>query len=500
MVSELAADAGQHHENLSIDEIEDNNGHTDGSTGGVLTWVKSVNGSFSPKLLGILLFAQQFTTASAAGVCHALHGVKTKLDLIGLISTFGPEAATKSLTFSALNDDSLYFTGYVAPGSLSVAAVLFEATGLALAHLFALGGTADAYQLARLDSPNGLRYIGLKSNTDCPVANAVGACVVREHESLWKREHQWKEHKKLSLNADREMEIGQIFGRRKGRDANRKVKVITLEVGRTKEHLKVKLKARKGDFFLLGWVPLLLTLGVIVCCILCKERFVAGLLALGTLGMLIAVSGLRLCRFEYSQPVAAKSAPEGDCLVVDNTDPDILHVIQGNEQDIQALFQRKLKYQPSHGKYPMFLAGFMLYAYVIASVLFMADASLSGQILFAIANIFGLGFDMVKASKNGQLGMARKAREQFKIVVKDSVVFQNRTAAVAFVAKHTKDRSMLKSKSLLPSDGPVWQKWWEELAKGEDDTTIVSPDALADPQDVELLKTLMGDMMDGLQA
>lgn len=476
---------GEHCECVNLD-----NSHPNARSTGLACWFASS----TPAFLGILLFAQQFTTASASSLFVALRSLhikfdptNTKLDLIGLISTFVTEAATKSLTYSALSDDSLYFTGHIGPGTLSVAAALFEATGFNLAYLFALGGRADAFKLARLECPQGLRYIGLNSNTDCPVANAVGACVVREHKYLW--ENEWE---KAPLD---DKETLPLLGRRKGRDAKREVKVITLEVSSMQGQRVVMLKSSKLGFFLLGWLPFLLTLGVIAVCILCEEAFIAGLIALGTLGMSAAVLGLRLCRFEYAKPKPAKGAPGGICLVVDDNDADTLHVIEGKEEDIQALFQRKIAYKPSLGKYTLFLAGSMLYVYVIASVLYMPNVSISGQILFTIANLIGLVMDMVKASKNGQLGIAKKACEQFEIEVRDSVVFQNRTAAVAFVAKHARDRSMLKSKKLLPSDGPVWQKWWEELAnsggKVTDDTSI---------QDEMLLTTLLDDMRDGLKA
>lgn len=482
MESKCAA-AGEHRGNLHIDGVEDGKGHLVARSGGLFRWFAP---SLTPKLLGILLVAEQFTLASASGVSPYYHNpFRANFDLIGLITTFGTEAATKSLMYSALNDDWRYMTGHIGPGSLSVAA-----------ELFALGGTADAYKLAGLECPHGLRYIGLKSNTETPVANAVGACIVREHQSLWKGEsfldENWEEEK--------------LLGRRKGaRDARREVKVVILEVGRMQGQRVVMLKASKGGFFLLGWLPLLLTLGVILRCIICEEAFVAGLITLGSLGMFVGVLGLRLCRFEYSEPMPAKNAPDGDCLVVDDTNPDTLHVIKGTEEDIQALFQRKINYQSSLGEYFLLLAGSMLYIYVIASVFYMPSVSQKGQILFLIANLIGLVMDLVKASKNGQEAMAVKAREQFRIELKDLIVFQNRTAAVAFVARHAKDHSMLKSTKLLPSDGPVWQNWWEELAKcatkvDRHHNSAIDIASQTDPDEREFLKTLVDDMMEGLKA
>lgn len=509
----MGSESVAHHADLNIDALEVSKlqGHGVASCGGLLTrnCNASLNRLLSPgKLLGMLFVAQQFTTASAAGLCHVLNHVHTKFDLIGLISTFGTEAATKSLTYSAMNDDWRYLTGHIGPGSLSVAAVLFEATGFRVAHLFALGGTADAYQVAGLDSPNKLRYIGLKSNTECPMVNAVGACIVREHGSLWEK----KETQKPLKDPIVKVEVGQESG--KHRDANRKTEVIILEVvgrweqnnsatvdvpplpntdNKTKqEPMLVMLKSGKWDFFLLGWLPLLLTLGVIASCIICKERYVAGLMVLGTGGMFVAVLGLRLCRFQYSTAKPVKNAPEGDCLVVDDSDPDILHIFLGKEEDIQSLFQRKIHCEPSIGKYPLLLAGCMLYVYVIASVLYMPNVSVRGQILFGVANLIGLVMDMVKASKNGSLGFAKKACEQFKIKCKKLSLFLNRTAAVACVAKHARDRLVLKSKKLLPSEGAVWQKWWAELEKCDGSSISF------EPQD-DLLKRLLDDMMHGLR-
>lgn len=492
-------------ETLRLNRPDDRTGSASATRSRGLTGFVSFMRSFGFKLMGVLVAAQEIGTVSAEDICRPLDRPSKKFDLIGLITVFGPAAATKSLAYSAMNDGRFFLTGYIGPGSLSVAAALFRATGFRLASLLALKGKGNAHSLVDLHFPEGLRYIGLNSNTECPVANAVGACVVREHGSLWKGK-QREESEGLMASTGAEPRILKS----KGRDAKRNVKVMVLKLGRREEEgrkiedMQVSLKASAGSSFFLGWLPLFLTIGVLASCCMREQWVVAGLIFLGTLGMMLAVSGLRLYVFTYSKPQVARGAPQGDCLVLDDTDADTLHIVLGEEEHIQTLFQRKINYQASLvGKYTLFFAASILYTYVIASVLYLPDVSNCGQTLFAIANLIGFVTDVFKAFQNGKLGLAKNACEQFKIVARDLVVFNNRTAAVAFVAKYAKDRTMLKSKGLLPCTGPVWEKWWEVLAKceGEGDSSIMKTVvAQAEDGDQELLQILLKDMAEGLEA
>lgn len=442
----------------------------------------SVKSSLSLKLLlGILAVGQQFNMALAEDMCRAFNKLGEKIDLIGLIGLItvtGPAAATKSLSYSALNDSRFYLTGHIGPGSLSVAAALFEVTGFRLARLFALG--VDPCQTFQLDSPNGLRYIG-----DSPLINAVGAAIVRESQSLWGKNPLWSN------------------GR--GRDAHRKLKVITLEVKEiTEQEVRVQLKSSKTSSLLLGWLPLLLTLGGIAISCICKEWFVAGLIALGMLGMMLGVIGLRMCLFTFDMG-PSKNQKDSNCLIVDDTNPDTLHIIQAKEGTLEILFQRKFIYKMcALARYVLFMAGCMLGIYVGASILYLPKVSVGGQIVFAMTNLIGFVTDMFKASISTQLGLANKGCEQFGIKFREGVVFLNRTAAVSSLAKHTKDLMLLKVNNLLPIDGPVWQKWWETLAQcvGRPDhasRTIIDAAATQyHEEDGPMLRMLLSDMKDGL--
>lgn len=446
------------------------------------------------KFLGISLVAHQLPTASAESICSAFNSLGKRFDLIGLISAFGTAAATKSVAYSALSDHWLYVTGHVGPGGLNVAAALFQATGFRLGRLLAFGGMAeDSNNPGKLEPTGGLHYIGLKSSTDCPVGNAVGEAIVQEHESLWTQGY------------ENDSEDGR---RRKcqesvGRQANRSCKVVVLSVEEDPSNrvIFVSLKANKWSALLYGWLPLALTIAVIVSCCFCKLWVVAGLILFGTLGMMLAVLGLRhFCHFKYSQPQVAGSSPEGDILVVDDKEPDVLHVVKANEATVQKLFQRKIVFQAVTGRYILFLAASMLYIYVLVSVLYMSNVQTSGQIHFAIATLIGLVADMAKASQNGKLGLAKKACEKFRIVQRREIVFGNRTAAVAFVAAHANDRGLLKSKKLLPCDGPTWESWWETLAASAPPKTAAAAAADANVQNGpdRLLNTLLRDLNDGL--
>ncbi|EFJ16832.1 hypothetical protein SELMODRAFT_421490 [Selaginella moellendorffii] len=422
------------------------------------------------------LLLSQFPAVEAGSADNLKSIDQKKLDLVGLISALGTESARKSFAFSSMND-AFSITGHVGPGSLSLATSFLQMTGLRFAQLLALGNSPAPH----VECPQGFQYLGLHSNTKCPVLNTVGASLISEHKRLWKRATPPKIQ---------------------GRNASRSVEVLVLSLTGTTSGARAQLKGKCIDGLLLGWLPLVLTAGIVCMACVAMEWFIGGLIALGALGMALAVwTTQSMLVFKYDDPSIAAGAPErGDCLVY-SLNSDTFHIVEGTEASVQGLFQRSLKQEDKlPGKLALLLSGVMLYAYSIASILWLPNVSVYGQVFFTCANFVGLVADMVKGSKNGNLGFARKAKEQFDVKLKTRVVFGNRTAAMAFIARHTENCSFIKSAGLLPVNGPSWEKWWELLPKachGGLEHVMKSLESTT-TRDDKLFETLVQDMKDGL--
>lgn len=347
-----------------------------------------------------------------------------KLDLVGLLITFGEETAKNRLLYQMFNRDKWVLVCTVTPGIY---------TWLEILNNF-YKNSKNKINLEEY-STNKYKYLGLFSNTSMNIQSIAGENFVKYNICNPDDKNKWIQN----INRD----IRRLTN----------LKIIKLKEKNISKY-NSKINQPVIEWWWYGYT--ILTIGICIITGLMEDWFAFSIIISHIICNIMIHILLLNGEFFWTQTNPSENSPRGDCLIETNNS---LLYIEGKENAIQRMLQRPIIYKNNTKSIYILLTWLITLLTLCWTVLGAPLATIQGQYCLGASLIVGLLANVIINSENNGKNWNKICSNYFEIKDIFEGTFESRgTALSVMVLKSKINPEILINKNVLPNTND-WFKW-----------------------------------------